>query len=64
MEREAMFSKMQKYGINGKLHKIIKNMYSTVKYSVKLSSGLTKPFSSNVGVKQGYIISPLLFNFS
>ena len=59
-----MFSKMQKHGINAKLHRIIKNMYSTVKYSVKFSSGLTKSFSSNVGVKQGCILSPLLFNLS
>ena len=57
-----MFAKMLKYGINGKLHKVIKSMYSTVEYSVKLSTGLTKSLSSNVGVKQGCILSPLLFN--
>ena len=60
--RNAMFAKMLKYGINGKLHKVIKSMYSTVEYSVKLSTGLTKSLSSNVGVKQGCILSPLLFN--
>ena len=53
---------MQKYGIYGKLHKIIKNNYSTSKFSVKLSSGLTKSFSSNVCLKQGYILSSSLFN--
>ena len=53
---------MQRYGIYGKLHKIIKNNYSTVKFSVKLSSGLTKLFSSNFGMKRGYILSPSLFN--
>ena len=37
-------------------------MYSEVKYSVKLQSGLTDPFSSNIGVKQGGILCPLLFN--
>lgn len=60
--REAMSAKIKKYGINGKLYEIIKSMYSTVKYSVKLSTGLTSSFSSNVGVKQGCILSPLLFN--
>ena len=53
---------MQKYVINGKVHNIIKRLYSTAKYSVKLSSGFTKSFSSNVGLKQGYILNPLLFN--
>ena len=60
--REALFQKLLRYGVCGKLFNIIKAMYSEVKYSVKLQSGLTDPFSSNIGVKQGCILSPLLFN--
>ena len=37
-------------------------MYSEVTYSVKLQSGLTDHFLSNIDVKQGCILSPLLFN--
>ena len=37
-------------------------MYETVKYSVKLPYGLTDPICSSRGVKQGCILSPLLFN--
>ena len=29
---------------------------------VKLSSGLTKPFKTTMGVKQGCVLSPLIFN--
>ena len=60
--REALFQKLLRYGVCGKLFNIIKAMYSEVTYSVKLQSGLTDPFSSNIGVKQGCILSPLLFN--
>ena len=37
-------------------------MYSEVTYSVKLQSGLTDHFLSNIGVKQGCSLSALLFN--
>jgi hypothetical protein len=37
-------------------------MYSSVKYKVKLSSGSTPVFSSNIGLKQGCNMSPSLFN--
>ena len=37
-------------------------MYSSVKYKVKLSSGCTPAFSSNIGLKQGCNMSPSLFN--
>ena len=37
-------------------------MYSEVTYSVKLESGLTDHVLSNIGVKRGCILSPLLFN--
>ena len=60
--REALFYKLLKSGVHGKLYHILKAMYSEVTYSVKLQSGLTDHFLSNIGVKQGCILSPLLFN--
>ena len=60
--REALFYKLLKSGIHGKIYNILKDMYSEVRYSVKLRSGLTDPFLSNIGVKQGCILSHLLFN--
>ena len=37
-------------------------MYSEVSYAVKTTHGITEKFSSNVGVKQGCVLSPSLFN--
>ena len=37
-------------------------MYEEVTFSVKLSDGLCESFHSNIGVKQGCILSPSLFS--
>ena len=37
-------------------------MYSDVNYSIKISFGLTDPITSSTGLKQGCVLSPLLFN--
>ena len=42
--------------------KTLQSMYSDVLYSIKLDKGTSNTFSSSVGVKQGCVLSPLLFN--
>ena len=37
-------------------------MYKTPKYSIKLPEGFLDPIDSNLGLKQGCPLSPLLFN--
>ena len=37
-------------------------MYSKCKISIKLDEGTTSCFNTNIGVKQGCVISPTLFN--
>ena len=59
---DALFLKLQQNGIGGLFYKIVKSMYLNTKLCVRTSSGLTKGFSSNVGVRQGCSLSPLLFN--
>ena len=49
-------------GIGGNFLAIIQNMYADVSYCVKLDKGLTENIPSNSGVKQGCVLSPLLFN--
>ena len=39
-------------------------MYEKTKLSVRLPSGITEFFPSNVGLKQGCNMSPILFNIS
>ena len=61
--REALFYKLLKSGIHGKIYNILRDMYSEVRYSTKLQSGLTDPFLSIIGVKQGCILSPYYSTF-
>ena len=51
-----------KIGIKGKFFNNIKTLYQNDICRVKLEDGLTNPFLANQGVKQGCILSPLLFN--
>ena len=60
--RDGMFLKLKMYGITGKVLNVITDMYKEVKYNIKLKDGYTESFSTSVGVKQGCILSPKLFN--
>ena len=54
--------KLLKYGINGKFFNIIRNIYTKDKACVKLKGKCSECFDINIGVRQGCILSPLLFN--
>ena len=69
--RKAMLFKLLQMGVDGHFFNILENMYSDVLYCVKLNGRLSDVklngrlsdcISSNVGVKQGCVLSPLLFN--
>ena len=60
--RYLLFKKLLGYGINGKFFDNIKTLYSNDNCCVKVSRELTETFLANQGVKQGCILSPLLFN--
>src|SRR6476469_5700464 len=53
---------MQNLGFAEKLVKILENMYEGTYSAVRSSGGLSEWFETIVGVKQGCILSPLLFN--
>ena len=60
--RDGLFYKMLKMGIGGNFIKVLQSMYSQTKYAVKVDNRISEPFLSSVGVKQGCVLSPLLFN--
>jgi len=60
--RNGLFYKLLSSGIGGNFFKIIKSMYSNVRYCVKTPNGLSPYFQSSCGVRQGCNLSPLLFN--
>lgn len=62
VSRNALLFKLLKAGIGGNFLKILRSMYENVFFHVKLTTGITESFASNTGVKQGCVLSPLLFN--
>ena len=60
--RVGLFYKLLKSDIPPKLFQIIFSMYSNTTNRIKFSNGLSKVFQSECGVKQGDVLSPLLFN--
>ena len=54
--------KLLKIGIGSNFYRIIKDMYSKTQCSIKLDLYMTKTFAYNRGVRQGFILSPALFN--
>ena len=60
--RDGLWFKLIKSGIDGKLLSIIRLMYSETKSCVKHFGTLSEFFSSDVGLLQGDVISPMLFS--
>ena len=60
--RQALFYKLAHLNIGGDFLHIIQSMYSNVTYSIKIDGELSNPFNSNKGLKQGCVLSPMLFN--
>ena len=62
VDRKKLFRRLQSIGINGIFLKNLKTMYEQVSYRIKLKDGYLDPISSNLGLKQGCPLSPMLFN--
>ena len=60
--RDVLLKKLLNFGIDGKCFNIIKHIYSSDKASIKSGSTRSDFFGLNLGVRQGCILSPLLFN--
>ena len=59
--RSALWHKLVKSGITGKLYNVITNMYSNIKSCVSYNGQLSDYFVSVNGVRQGENLSPFLF---
>jgi hypothetical protein len=62
VNRTLLLLKLQKLGINGLFYSNMKVSLNSISYLIKVNGGHLKPISSTVGLKQGGILSPLLFN--
>ena len=61
VSHHILWCKLIRYGIKGKLLDLIKSMYEKVKSCVRSDDGLTKLFAYKRGLRQGCLLSPLLF---
>ena len=53
---------MGKYNISTNLHQVIKNRYNKATNAVLFNSSIGDWFRTRVGVQQGCLLSPTLFN--
>lgn len=62
VDRSTLWMKLSKIGIQGKLLRVIKGLYKNVKACVTSDGHLSDFFYSNLGLMQGEVLSPILFN--
>ena len=62
VDRSILLKTLFKAGVQGKFLSNLVAMYRNVNYSIKLKNGILDPIRSNLGLKQGCPLSPLLFN--
>jgi len=63
IHRNAMWLKLYKQDINGNIWRIVKDMYEKVKSCVSSCNNYSQLFEFAVGLRQGEVISPILFSF-
>lgn len=63
VQHAAMIESLKRIGVDGKDIRVIENLYWNQRAAVKLPNGsMTETFDVERGVRQGCILSPLLFN--
>jgi len=60
--RPALWVKLHQAGVTGNTWRIIRAMYRSVSSVVRAEGQLSDPFEAELGVRQGSVLSPLLFN--
>ena len=62
LPRDILFKKLVDIGITGKFYQIIQAIYKDDKICIKLGENISSPIQTFMGVRQGCVLSPLLFN--
>ena len=59
---DGLLYKVLQINVRGNFYKVIKSLYSNSTCSIRIGNNQTQPFQYTRGVRQGCILSPLLFN--
>ena len=62
VDRTILLKTLHRNGVQGNFLRNLEAMYAHASYTIKLNKGILEPISSNLGLKQGCPLSPLLFN--
>ena len=60
--RDKLFKKILDIGITGKFYNLIKYIYEGDQLCIKINDSITPAIKTMMGVRQGCVLSPLLFN--
>ena len=60
--RQRLIYKLKEFGLTSSILEIIKTMYATPKVSLLYEEKFSQSFSTKIGLKQGDVLSTLLFN--
>ena len=62
INRTLLLFKLQKMGIQGLFYENLKQLHNSTLYMIKVEGGYLDPIKSELGLLQGGILSPILFN--
>ena len=60
--RDGLWKRLFDVGVNGKMWRVVKEMYREVKSCVMVDGEQTEWFDTDMGVRQGCVISPILYS--
>ena len=60
--RDGLWKALWQKGVRGRMWRVLKEYYEKVQSAVRLDGGNTEWFDVDVGVRQGCVISPMLFD--
>jgi hypothetical protein len=60
--RDGLWERVREEGVRGKMWRVLKCMYRNVQSAVRVNDVMTGWFDVNVGLRQGCVLSPVLFN--
>ncbi len=61
IDRNLLWGKLSRLGLYGKIMQALEQIYNNVECCVRINGALSNWFSIGSGLKQGCIISPILF---